>query len=1035
MLRLMKKEMNMQKRYFVLLTAAMMVFPLVLLGGTTGKIKGKVTDQKSGEALIGASVGLVGSSLGAAANVDGQYIILNVPAGTHSLEAKFLGYQLFRMNNVQVSSDLTTELNFSMSLLAEGVAMAEIVVQRERELINKNATNAVRIQTGEDIKNLPIRGVGAAIALSPGAVQQDGKLYIRGGRETDVGFFLEGASTRNVFGRTLALGASADETFGADRAENLTTVIPEALEEFQVQAGGYVAQYGGSNAGIVRQTLRSGGSDYKASFLVETDRFTDQFEERLGTFSYGYSNYVLTLSGPIVDKIKFFAAGENSFERDWRKVFSTGFRFENLPDGNFDATTGTLGFDDTVGVLELKDGNIPGMFSNRYTANGTITFDYNPIIARLGGAFTWQKSQGSHAVIPELFNLGRLPLTEVSDLLLNAKLTHIVTPQVLYELNFSYSDNRDKRYDPDFGDDFLSYGDSAANAPLGYKYRNLTNGPGNSNFGAGGPTGYTLYGFPFDRYGEPQTPYQKRKINKFGASADLTAQLGSIHEFKAGGSFDRYMIRQYSITRQGPGNLLDFYRTNPDQGRTPGDTRDFLVGKVLGVNNYGYDFYGNEVDSGLDAPKEPRYYSGYIQDKIEYEDLIINAGIRLDVMDNDDFTFIDDPSTPGIVEGPDNPSVDGVTKFYRKTGIQEKDAFVGVSPRLGFSFPVSDQTVFHVQYGKFIQAPPLNSLYVGRRVQAVNFDGGNFIPNPVGFGLDPERTTQYEIGFTQQLTDFAAFDLTGYYKDIKGQIQISRQTVLAVAEAAAYNSLINGDFATTKGVELSITLRRTNRVQAQVNYTFADAKGTGSTLNSAISTIENETIFPTVISPLDYNNSHRGSVNVDFRFGKDDGGPVLERLGFNLLLTFNSGHPYTLSTGSAGQQGVEQGALIENDPRSSVPLEPINSSTTPYNFSLDLRLDKTVDIGPLTTNFFVYVQNLLNTKNVINVYRRTGNAEDDGWLSDPNLSATVVAARGQGYVDLYDAINLVNGTHYFVTTGNDLYGTPRQIRFGMKLEL
>jgi len=89
----------------------------------------------------------------------------------------------------------------------------------------------------------------------------------------------------------------------------------------------------------------------------------------------------------------------------------------------------------------------------------------------------------------------------------------------------------------------------------------------------------------------------------------------------------------------------------------------------------------------------------------------------------------------------------------------------------------------------------------------------------------------------------------------------------------------------------------------------------------------------------------------------------------------------------------------------------------------------------LSTNFFLYVQNLLNTKNVINVYRRSGSAEDDGFLSDPALSGSVVAAQGTGYVDLYRAINLENGTHYFSTTGLDLWGTPRQIRFGVKLEI
>ena len=99
-----------------------------------------------------------------------------------------------------------------------------------------------------------------------------------------------------------------------------------------------------------------------------------------------------------------------------------------------------------------------------------------------------------------------------------------------------------------------------------------------------------------------------------------------------------------------------------------------------------------------------------------------------------------------------------------------------------------------------------------------------------------------------------------------------------------------------------------------------------------------------------------------------------------------------------------------------------------------MRLDKTVNLGPLAANFYIYVQNLLNTKNVLNVYKRTGNAEDDGYLSDPGLSSSNLANYGQGYVDLYRAINLGMGQGYRQITGNDLWGSPRQIRFGVKLE-
>jgi hypothetical protein len=373
--------------------------------------------------------------------------------------------------------------------------------------------------------------------------------------------------------------------------------------------------------------------------------------------------------------------------------------------------------------------------------------------------------------------------------------------------------------------------------------------------------------------------------------------------------------------------------------------------------------------------------------------------------------------------------------MIRPTGIGKADPFVGVSPRLGFSFPVSDKTVFHMQWGKFLQAPRLNLIYRGRGSQATIFSGGNYISNPVGYNIAPTATTQYEVGFSQQFTENAAFDITGFYKDIQGQIQVKRITTDPGSAAAGYNTYVNGDFVTTKGVELTLRLRRINRLRAQVNYTYSDALGTGSTPGGGVSSVENGTLSPTIISPLDFNQTHRGSINLDYSFGKDDGGMILEQLGANLLISFNSGHPFTRSTGSIGQQDAQTGALVENDARNSTPLESVNASTTPWNSSVDLKIYKGFDIAGVTAEIYFYVQNLLNTKNVINVYRRSGNAYDDGFLSNPELSSSIVAGNGPGYEELYRNANLANGQHYRNTTGNDIFGTPRQIRFGMRLEL
>lgn len=987
------------KKFF--LSIMVMVMAPALIFAAAGKIRGQVVDDKTKEALVGANIVIVGTNYGAVTDVDGNYIILNVPPGTYSLRASYISYQNTTISNIKVNEDLSTEVNFR--LLSSEVQLNEVLIVNERPLVNKNATSAVRIGTQEDIQKLPVRGVQAAVALSPGVVQQNGNLYIRGGRADEVAYSLEGASTRSI-----------------TNGSNLTTVIQSALEEFQVQTSS-TAEYGGANSGMVRQTLKTGGQEYKITLEAETDNFTPQYKKALGTYSYGYSDYVITVGGPVpgTKNVKFFIAGENQFQRDNQVIFWEGFTMKNLPD-----LASSNGY--VLPELTIKPGNIPGM-SNRFTTNGTLSFDLQPFVLRIGGSFSRQKTQNTGDIFTNLFATSRIGLTDQSNALVNAKLTHILNPSTSYDINVSYLDNRSKTVDPYHGDNYFLYNDSIANAKYGFTYRNYTNGP----------TAYNFYNFGVNKYGTVLSNFAKSKQSRYGAAIDITSQVSTEHQLKLGASIEEYRASNYAV-----GNgVLSYYRNNPDEARTPGLRRDYAFAQNGGVNNYGYDWYGNEITDidNVDGPKAPRFIAAYLTDKIEYSDLVVNAGVRLDYLDNDDFKFVDDPTTPGVIEGPLNPSVDKSVftayPVYKATGIAKSKAFVAVSPRLAFSFPVSDRTVFHLNYNKYLQSPQLSIIYRGRGNQATIFSGGNFISNPVGFDLQPERTTSYEVGFQQQFSDNASFDITGFYRDIMGQIQIQRITVISGADVAGYNTYVNGDFVTTKGVELMLRLRRVNRLKAQLSYTYSDAQGTGSTANTAVASVEAGTLYPTVIAPLDFNQTHRGTVNVDYSFDKNDGGPILEQMGLNVLFTFNSGHPFTRSTGSIGQQGASTGALVESDARFSVPLEAINSSSTPWVSNFDARLYKGFTIGGVTAEAYVYVQNLLNTKNVINVYRRSGNAYDDGFLSNPDLSSAIVSSLGQGYVDLYRNINLVNGRHYRSVTGNNLWGTPRQIRFGMKLEL
>ncbi|RMD92027.1 MAG: TonB-dependent receptor, partial [Calditrichaeota bacterium] len=583
--------------------------------------------------------------------------------------------------------------------------------------------------------------------------------------------------------------------------------------------------------------------------------------------------------------------------------------------------------------------------------------------------------------------------------------------------------------DPNFDDNYLLYGDSLAvaqalgpEAASNYRQIHL------------GPAPYDVFNFPFWPAGTRIVGYSKNKQNYVSLSADFTHQTRR-HEIKFGGSFERWTVRE--IAGLGSERLDNFLRTQPDLARAirngPSDplyeTAVLTWRRTGNINAFGYDVFGNEFDGGsdlFDEPKHPKFGAFYVQDRFEAGDLVINAGLRFDVFDFDQ-------TVPKNLE---NPTFD-LDKFdIPKSALRKVGSKTELSPRLGFAFPVTDRTVFHVQYGRFVQAPQFVNVYSGRALQALIFGAGNFVPNPrVAKELDPIVTVQYEIGFNQALTDFAAFDLTAFYRDVKGQLQITKQITAPGAAAGSFNIFQNQDFATTKGFELSLTIRRIERVSAFLSYTFSDAQGTGSFPNSAVGAVELDDPIPTVVSPLDFSQRHRGSISFDYRFGKGDGGPILERLGVNLLFTFNSGHPYTRSTGGVGQQGPDLGGLLNNgDPRGRQALEPVGASTTPWVSNLDLRVDKTVTIGPVEANFYFYVQNLLNTKNVINVYQRTGNAEDDGFLTNPDLSAEIVAGAGQPYVELYRLINLADRQHQWALNGVDLFGTPRQFRFGVSFE-
>lgn len=1004
-------------RWFTILFALLLLPTLML--AQTGKIKGKVTDLTSGEPLIGANVLVVGTSLGAATDVNGMYSISNLQAGVYEVKSSYIGYQTITVTNVRVSADLTTDINFQLP--GEGISVGEVVVVSERPLINPSNTNAIRTTSSDIIDDLPVRDFNNILALTPGVVLQNQNIYIRGGRVDEVGYYLEGTNITNP-----VLGGRG------------VTIVQDAVEEIQVQAGGYTAEYGGANAGIVRTQLKSGTPDFKFSIAYVTDNLSfkskaDRFDgsKTLGAYQYGYNEFTGTISGPLFsDKVKFFGLINSNWKLDQNPLPFPGINLGVITDQE-SSTPETNSIN-----LVYPAGPTYGAQNQTYTGTGTLTFDMNPLIFRLTGSFTDSRGgNGGGGNINRLLVLERISVFESSNASFSAKMTHILSPTTYYEVSGGYTYNFTRNMDPLLGTNWTLYGDSVANAEVGAVWQRTASDIANNRTGRyQRPTSYDILGFNFSAPNDIFAGYSKNKREVFNFNAAFSTELEKIHSIKFGGELSMYTIRSYGFAA---GRSAIEYANAINKNNLlpiPLPINDVMVGLT---NSYGYDHFGTETNSefndgagvddiGLLAPKRPLFAGAYVEDKITYKDLILNFGLRFDYFDVDNLT-LKDPTRP-------ETAIDFNTNKIDPKGLTKTASFSAVSPRLGFSFPVTDQTVFHAQYGKFVQQSRLRDMYQGIYGLGTQLRGGFFISTPVGLDVRPTRTTQYEIGFTQQVGNFAAFDITGYYKDIQNQVEFDIQKTASGSQYQSYNYLRNGDFATTKGVEISFNLRRVENIQANASISFQDAQGTGSNPNSKAGIVgaplDGVTIFrPNYIAPLDFNKAITGNVNLDYRFAADNQSPILRELGLSALFSFDSGHPFTLGQGKGDSNGS-----LEGDNRFRSPIEALNSSSTPWVSQLDIKIDKSFMItDKLRANVYFFIVNVFDATNITNVFLRTGDASDDGYLTDPALGGTLKSYQREEYEAMYKAIN-VDYYQAYQTNVGVLYGPPRQIRFGFQLE-
>ena len=879
-------------RWLALLLVAFL--PISLWAGTTGKIAGLVTDQQTGEPLVGVNVYLEGQPFGGATDVDGYYYILNVPPGTYTVVAQIVGYQDVRYTNVQVNVDLTTKLNFGLG--SQAIEGEEVTVTAERPLVQMDVTASSTQVSSAEIEALPVDNFNEVVELQAGVV--DG--HFRGGRLGEVSYMIDGIPVNDPYnnGMTVAVENSM-------------------IQQLEVISGTFNAEYGQAMSGIVNIVTREGGNDYEGNVQAYAGNYYTN-DERLfpGLDEFdmsGETSVTLSLSGPVPglgDKLRFFATGR----------------------------------------LVNNDGHLYGL--RRFPIDNDDPF--LPLDSEVDGV---------------VYDSSAVPMNDYESKSLQGKLTYYLTPSIKVNYNAMWGDNFNNYYDHGFRlapDGIMDHFRTNLNQSL-----SINHGVSNNTFYtlrfSHNRTQYEGYVFedPFDdRYviperGQPQSNYTYRyggnQTNRYDRTTttllgkfDLTSQVTKVHKIGIGAEYKQHRLEAF-------GTNLTSDTQFPD---------DIFYPEPFSVGRQDYD-------------QEPIEFAAYIQDKMEFEDFIINAGLRFDYFN----------ARTDVLTNRRNPENNPLFPF----GNEPSDANMQVSPRLGVAFPISSSGVIHVAYGHFFQIPNFEQIYEGIQVwpdgttrYAIASNGLNtVIGNPE---LDAQRTVTYEMGIKQGLTEELAVEFTAYYRDIRNLVGTQ---IIETSDTKQYARYINTDYGNVQGIVLSFEKRFADHWGARLDYTYQIAKGNASDPRSAF--FNNQSDPPTEpekqVIPLDWDQ--RSTLNMSVNTGTPGSWNV------GLVGRIGTGTPYTAEVRYTG-----------------VNVNFQNNRYKPSRLTFDLKADKTVKLLGTNVQAFMWVENLFDQRNELGVYGSTGRAGRD-------LNA-FIAGDVIGVHSIDD--NVLNPS---------MYSAPRQVRLGL----
>ena len=845
--------------------------------GPTGKIAGRVLDAATGDPIPGVNVSIVGTLQGGITDLDGYYFIINVAPGTYSVQASFIGFSRVTVENVKVIQDKTTTVNFDMS--EEVIQGEEVIITAERPIVQVDRTTTTAVVDQEQLEALPVVNVNDAINLQAGVV--DG--HFRGGRQREVTYLVNGVPINNAF--------SQEASF--DIEQNMVSSL-------EVISGVFNAEYGQALSGVVNIVTKGIPDKWSGSLLSYVGAIVSDRE----------LEFLNRTSGP----------GENLSVDDFESEFvsyTEAASFPNLAD--VQASLGGPLFRNKLGI----QASVRYLQDNHYFINrdlfspDDLSFFLN---TGLDPSLWIIESTGSGDFVPR---------NSTERISANASLTWEIAPTIKFDYNVFLQDGvferyiHERKYVPDgvnnveffnqthIGALRFTFG-SRAFANLSYSYlrdktdvrlhesptdlryvsADLNNLQGANAFFVAGNELFTT-----DELTETST-----------VVADYTIQINRVHLAKAGiqGRFHSLDNRNFGIERSFRTDNLP--QPSPDQFN----------------------------DNTLKA--KPVELSAYIQDKMEFTGLIVNAGIRLDYFDPD-YDIPIDWSQAELEEVPDpnNPS-------QLISNREEGDIEIQLSPRIGIAFPMSSRGVLRFSAGLFFQVPPFSLLYTNPEYEVNPQSSNNQFGNPA---ISPERTLSFEVGLQQGINDDLGFELTIFSKDVRN---LTGQEVLRTPNGDFAIRWINRDYGTIRGLTFSLFQRPSSGpLSWTLDYTLQFAEGTSSAPDEAFGRQQSGLDEILSLVRLDWDRRHvlNNTITIE---------PV-RGLNVTFINRIQSGTPYT--TVREFVRSIEK-----------------NNADRPFQFNSDARIFYNPPFLGTGFELFAQVQNIFDIELVQNVYDDTGRADE-----------------------------------------------------------